>query len=80
VIAQAADGFHQIGTARMSDDPANGVVDAHACVHGSRNLFIAGPAIFPTSGQANPTLAAVALAARLGEHLAALFGALTPRV
>ncbi len=69
VLAQASDGFHQIGTARMADDPSGGVVDRDARVHGMANLFLAGSAILPSSGQANPTLLAVALAARLAEHL-----------
>jgi choline dehydrogenase-like flavoprotein len=69
VLAQASDGFHQIGTARMSDDPRGGVVDRDARAHGVANLFLAGSAILPSSGQANPTLLAVALAARLAEHL-----------
>uniref|UniRef100_UPI00359FEFCE GMC oxidoreductase n=1 Tax=Achromobacter insuavis TaxID=1287735 RepID=UPI00359FEFCE len=33
------------------------------------NLYIAGSAVFPTSGQANPTLTIVALALRLADHL-----------
>lgn len=69
VLAQASDGFHQIGTARMADDPGEGVVDRDARVHGMANLFLAGSAILPSSGQANPTLLAVALAARLADHL-----------
>lgn len=69
VLEQASDGFHQIGTARMSSDPRRGVVDANARVHGLSNLFLAGSAIFPSSGQANPTLTAVALAARLATRL-----------
>jgi len=71
VLAQASDGFHQIGTARMGRDPATSVVDADARVHGMRNLFVAGSAVLPSSGQANPTLLAVALAARLAGHLKA---------
>jgi choline dehydrogenase-like flavoprotein len=69
VLTQASDGFHQIGTARMSTNERDGVVDANARVHGFANLFLAGSAIFPSSGQANPTLTAVALAARLAAHL-----------
>ncbi len=69
VLAQASDGFHQIGIARMANDPRNGVVGTDARVHGVSNLFLAGSAIFPSSSQANPTLTAVALAARLSAHL-----------
>lgn len=66
------DASHHIGAARMSSDPRRGVVDGECKVHGVRNLFVAGSAVFPTSGHANPTLTVVALAIRLAEHLRAL--------
>jgi choline dehydrogenase-like flavoprotein len=71
VVAQAGDGMHQIGAARMSSDPALGVVDENCRVHGLTNLFVASTCVFPTSGQANPTLLGVALALRLADHLTA---------
>ena len=67
-----AAGGHHIGTARMSADPAHGVVDPDCRVHGMDNLFVAGAAAFPTSSHANPTLTLVALAARLAARLRAL--------
>jgi choline dehydrogenase-like flavoprotein len=62
-------GGHHIGTARMGRTPASGVCDANGEVFGTRGLFIAGAASFPTSGFANPTLTIVALALRLAAHL-----------
>ncbi|OZI32350.1 FAD-dependent oxidoreductase [Bordetella genomosp. 10] len=62
-------GGHHIGTARMGRDPRDSVVDADCRVHEAGNLFVAGAAVFPTSGQANPTLTIVALALRLAAHL-----------
>jgi choline dehydrogenase-like flavoprotein len=70
VLAQATDGYHQIGTTRMAADPAYGVVDADCRVHGAPNLFVASSSVFPTSGQANPTLLIAALSARLAAHVA----------
>ena len=70
VLAQASDGYHQIGTARMGRSEQDSVVDTDCRVHGMKNLFLAGSAVFPTSGQANPTFTAVALAARLAAHIA----------
>jgi choline dehydrogenase-like flavoprotein len=64
-------GAHHLGTARMADTPDAGVVDRQCRVHGTHNLFIAGGAVFPTSGYAPPTLTIVALALRLGDHLVA---------
>ncbi|MGK4924221.1 FAD-dependent oxidoreductase [Bordetella hinzii] len=62
-------GGHHIGTARMGRDPRDSVVNADCRVHEAANLSIAGSAVFPTSGQANPTLTIVALALRLADHL-----------
>ena len=66
VIALAG---HHIGTVRMGNDPRSGVVDRNAEVWGTRGLYVCGAAIFPTSGFANPTLTAVALAFRLADHV-----------
>ena len=60
---------HPIGTTRMADDPACGVVDAQCQVHGVHGLFIAGSSVFPTAGHANPTQMIVALAVRLADIL-----------
>ena len=58
-----------MGTTRMHDNPKKGVVDRDCRVHGTSNLFIAGPSVFPTGGYANPILTAVALALRLADHV-----------
>lgn len=71
VMGQATDGFHQIGLTRMSLSPRQGVVDVNCKVHDVDNLFVAGSSVFPTSGSANPTFLAVAMAVRLAEHLKA---------
>jgi choline dehydrogenase-like flavoprotein len=65
-------GWHHIGTTRMADDPANGVVDRNCKVHGIDNLFMAGSSCFSTSGSANPTLSIIALTLRLSDHLKSL--------
>jgi choline dehydrogenase-like flavoprotein len=54
----------------MGTDPSNSVVDANGEVWRTRGLFIAGCAVFPTGGFANPTLTAVALAMRQAHYLA----------
>ena len=63
-------GGHHIGTARMGSDPAKAVVDANCELFETKNVFVAGAATFPTSGFANPTLTIIALALRLGDHIA----------
>ena len=72
ILTQAADGFHQFGTTRMAKAPDEGVVDADCRVHGVVNLYLASTSVFPSSGQANPTFVAVALALRLAAHLGRL--------
>ncbi len=63
-----------MGTTRMNVDPNSGVVDSDCLIHGTENVFVAGSSVFPTSGQANPTLTIVALAIRLGDHLKGRLG------
>ncbi|WP_363349451.1 FAD-dependent oxidoreductase [Methylocystis echinoides] len=65
----ADDAYHQMGGVRMGFTPEEGVVDANLRVHGSTNLYVAGAATFPTTGFENPTLTAISLGIRLGEHL-----------
>lgn len=65
----AASSSHDLGTARMHDNPRQGVTDADGRVHGIPNLYITGGALFPTSGHANPTLTIIALALHLADRL-----------
>jgi choline dehydrogenase-like flavoprotein len=62
-------GGHHIGTTRMGTDPARSVVDGECRTHQLENLYIAGSSVFPTAGEANPTLTIVALAHRLADTL-----------
>lgn len=66
---QATDGFHQVGTTRMSEHPSSGVVGTNCNIHGIENLFVASSSIFVTSGQANSTFMIVSFALRLADHL-----------
>jgi choline dehydrogenase-like flavoprotein len=61
--------WHHMGTTRMHDDPAHGVVDRTGRLHTMDNLYVAGSSVFPTTGFANPTLTIVALAVRLADEL-----------
>jgi len=64
-------GDHHMGALRMSASPAYGIVDSNSRLHSVDNLYVAGSAVFPTGGYANPTLTIVALALRLADHLKA---------
>jgi choline dehydrogenase-like flavoprotein len=65
------DQFHHMGTTRMNDSPRMGVVDRNCQIHGVANLYVAGSAVFPTSGHSNPTLTIIALCMRLADRLKA---------
>jgi choline dehydrogenase-like flavoprotein len=73
-------GCHHMGTTRMSNNPRTGVVDRDCRVHGVQNLFVAGSAVFPTSGWSNPTLTLLALGLRLADRLRRELGASPPVV
>jgi choline dehydrogenase-like flavoprotein len=60
---------HHMGMARMGSSPADGVVDRDLRVFGTTNLHVVGAAVYPTTGQANPTLTAIALGLRVAEAI-----------
>jgi choline dehydrogenase-like flavoprotein len=60
---------HHLGTTRMADAPADGVVDGNGRVHDIDNLYLMGGGVFPTVSWANPTLTLMALTYRLADHL-----------
>lgn len=62
-------GDHHMGALRMSASAEDGIVDINSRLHSVDNLYIAGSAVFPSGGYANPTLTIVALALRLADHL-----------
>jgi len=64
------DGGHLMGTTRMGRSAADSVVDHHCRVHTTDNLYVAGSSVFPAGGASNPTYTIVAMALRLGAHLA----------
>jgi len=55
----------------MANSPQGGDVTQPCTVFGVPGLFVASSTMFPTSGDANPTLGMVALALRLADHLKA---------
>lgn len=60
---------HNLGTCRMSDDPATGVVDRWGRAHDVPNLFISDGSQFTTSMAPNPTLLIVTLAIRQAGYI-----------
>ncbi|WP_152205011.1 GMC oxidoreductase [Marinobacter changyiensis] len=64
------DGGHLMGTTRMGLSVDDSVVDSNCRVHTTDNLYVAGSSVFPAGGASNPTYTIVAMALRLGAHLA----------
>jgi choline dehydrogenase-like flavoprotein len=60
---------HFMGTTRMGDDPRSSVTTKDCRVHGVRNVYVAGPSLFPVYGYANPVYTIGALSLRLADHL-----------
>jgi choline dehydrogenase-like flavoprotein len=61
---------HLVGGARMGTAPDNSVIDAHHRIWGVDNVYVCDGSVCPTQGSANPALTIMALASRLGAHLA----------
>ena len=71
---QSDDTSHELGTCRMSADPATGVVDADGRSFDIRNLWICDGSLFPTCGGVNPSQTIQALACRTADRIGALSG------
>ena len=60
---------HNLGTARMSARPQDGVVNEFGRAHDVANLFVSDGSVMTSSAAANPTLTIVALALRQADHI-----------
>jgi choline dehydrogenase-like flavoprotein len=56
--------IHEVGTARMSVSPRDGVLNSFCRTHDIPNLYVFGGNAFPSTGDKHPTLTMMALAAR----------------
>jgi choline dehydrogenase-like flavoprotein len=62
-------GIHEMGTARMGDDPKTSVLDKWNQTHDVTNLFVTDGAAFPSISCVNPTLTMMALTVRACERI-----------
>ena len=62
-------GIHEVGTARMGDDPKTSVVNRWQQAHDVPNLFVMDGSVYPSSACQNPTVTIMALASRACAHL-----------
>ncbi|WP_296606071.1 GMC family oxidoreductase [Nocardioides sp.] len=60
---------HNLGTAKMGDDPATSVVNRWGRTHDVPNLYVIDGSVFTTSTATNPTSTICALARRTATYL-----------
>jgi choline dehydrogenase-like flavoprotein len=60
---------HLAGGTIMGEDASQSVTNSYGQAHGIRNLFLAGPGLFPTIAGVNPTFTVHALALRSAEQI-----------
>ena len=61
---------HYAGSVRMHASPQFGVLDSWNRMYDVPNVAVVDPSCFPTGPEKNPTLTAMALAARAADRLA----------
>ena len=54
--------IHELGTARMGNDPRTSVTNAFGQTHDVKNLFLADGSVFVSASNQNPTWTILALA------------------
>ena len=62
--------IHEVGTARMGEDPKKSVLNWWNQTHDIKNLLVVDGACFVTCGWQNPTMTILAVSMRASEHLA----------
>jgi choline dehydrogenase-like flavoprotein len=67
------DATHEVGTARMGDDPGKSVLNKFNQTHDVKNLFVVDGAAFVSVSEKNCTLTIAALSWRASEYLAEEF-------
>jgi choline dehydrogenase-like flavoprotein len=69
VVSRAVTPGHNLGTAKMGDDPETSVVNRWCQTHDVENLYIIDGSVFTTSTGVNPTATICALAKRTATHI-----------
>jgi choline dehydrogenase-like flavoprotein len=62
--------IHEVGTARMGDNPRTSVLNSFCQAHDVKNLFVCDGASFVTNPDKNPTLTISALSWRAADYMA----------
>ncbi len=62
------EGIHEMGTARMGDDPKTAVLNGNNQVHGAPNVYVTDGACMTSASCVNPSITYMALTARASNH------------
>jgi choline dehydrogenase-like flavoprotein len=62
--------FHPMGTARIAEDPGEGVCATDGSVNGVSGLYVADASLFPTAVWVNPMMTIIAFAKRVAAGIA----------
>ena len=68
-VAEPGMAIHELGTARMGNDPKTSVTDSYCQLHDVKNVFAMDGACFVSSGCQNPTLTMMAITVRACDRL-----------
>lgn len=60
---------HELGGARMGENPQTSVVNRWCQTHDVKNLFVVDGSVFPSASEKNPTHTIMALAARTADYI-----------
>ena len=63
-------GIHEMGTARMGNDPKTSVLNKWNQIHAVQNVFVTDGACMTSAGNQNPSLTYMALTARAADYAA----------
>jgi len=61
-------GIHEMGTARMGNDPKTSVLNKFNQIHAVKNVFVTDGACMTSSACQNPSITYMALTARAADH------------
>jgi choline dehydrogenase-like flavoprotein len=74
-LAKGGSAVHEMGTARMGDDPSKAVLNKHNQAHGIDNLFVTDGSFMTSASCVNPSLTYMAFTARACAYAAEQFKA-----
>lgn len=73
-MSEPGEGIHEMGTARMGDDPAQSVLNKYNQAHDIDNLFVTDGSFMTSASCVNPSLTYMAFTARACDYAATRLG------